>query len=207
MKYQHTTQKQYLKIFTFAFFILSFLFFISAPPVSAADWPVTLIAVPTGSCPKDNNPNAKPVDGDPYPRMVCVKGLCVPQANKDTNNPAQVSNLPCNFTMDNILQTGVNLVSLIIAIAGSLMLLFILYGGFQMVTSFGNAEGIQAGKKTLTAAFIGLIIIFGATILVRFAAGLILPNFGFPKTNGDKGAAIPHDVDKAMPKITVPDIQ
>ena len=64
--------------------------------------------------------------------------------------------------------TGINMSKFIFGITGSLMLMFIAYGGYKMFTSVGNPEGIMEGRKILTAAFIGVIIIFSAGILIPF---------------------------------------
>lgn len=46
----------------------------------------------------------------------------------------------------------------VIAAAGGLALLFIIIGGVQMLTAYGNDEKITAAKKTMTFAVIGLVI-------------------------------------------------
>jgi hypothetical protein len=43
--------------------------------------------------------------------------------------------------------------------AGALAVLFIIYGGFLMVTAGGNKDRLDSAKKTLTFAILGLIII------------------------------------------------
>jgi hypothetical protein len=46
----------------------------------------------------------------------------------------------------------------VIAAAGGLALLFIIIGGIQMLTAYGNDEKITAAKKTMTFAVVGLLI-------------------------------------------------
>ncbi|MBI4135870.1 hypothetical protein HY477_04015 [Candidatus Uhrbacteria bacterium] len=112
---------------------------------------------------------------------VCSFGVCIyGNENASAAQAAQAAAsgaLPCNYTLDDIVQTGVNFANILFGITGSLMLVFILYGGYQFFTSMGNAEHIQKAKQTLTMAFIGFIIVVGASLFVRFAGDLIGASF------------------------------
>jgi len=55
----------------------------------------------------------------------------------------------------------------IFGITGSLALLMFAVGGFWWLTAAGTAERIEKGKKTLVAAVVGIIIIFGAWVIVN----------------------------------------
>jgi hypothetical protein len=66
------------------------------------------------------------------------------------------------------LELGVNVSNWILGITGSLALLFFIYGGFLFLTSAGNEQQVTKGKTILTQAVIGIIIIFGAFIAVKF---------------------------------------
>jgi len=56
----------------------------------------------------------------------------------------------------------------IFGIVGALALLFFIYGGFTWILSQGNPEKVKKGRDIVFAAVIGLIIVFGAYILVQF---------------------------------------
>ncbi|MBI4059100.1 hypothetical protein HY404_02545 [Candidatus Microgenomates bacterium] len=56
--------------------------------------------------------------------------------------------------------------------AGLTVLLFLIFGGFQMMTSGGDPAGLKEGKDKVTHALIGFVIIFTAYWLVQ-AIGLI----------------------------------
>ena len=45
----------------------------------------------------------------------------------------------------------------VIAAAGGLAILFIIIGGVQMLTAYGNDEKITSAKKTMTYAIVGLL--------------------------------------------------
>lgn len=51
-----------------------------------------------------------------------------------------------------------SITSTIIGIAGGLALLFVIIGGIQILTAYGNDEKIAAAKKTITWALAGLVI-------------------------------------------------
>lgn len=48
--------------------------------------------------------------------------------------------------------------TLIVTIAGGLALLFMIVGGIQMLTAYGNEEKLGEAKKTITWALVGLVI-------------------------------------------------
>ncbi len=55
---------------------------------------------------------------------------------------------------------------ILLPIVGIISILFIIIGGFQFITSHGNEEQAEAGKKTLTNAIIGLVIVILSYIIV-----------------------------------------
>lgn len=57
-------------------------------------------------------------------------------------------------------------------IAGLILLLYLLWGGFMLMTSQGDAKGVEAAKTKITHAIIGFVIIFIGYWLVQLL-GLI----------------------------------
>ena len=53
-------------------------------------------------------------------------------------------------------------------IVGALALLFFIYGGFTLILSRGSTDQVKKGKDIMVAAIIGLVIVFGAYMLVKF---------------------------------------
>ncbi|HEY8108915.1 MAG TPA: pilin [Patescibacteria group bacterium] len=51
--------------------------------------------------------------------------------------------------------------------AGAIAVLFLIIGGFRYVVSTGNAEQVDAARKTILYAVLGLIVIFIAFVLTR----------------------------------------
>lgn len=69
-----------------------------------------------------------------------------------------------NQNFGGVLRTVINALLLF---AGAVAVLFLIIGGFRYVISAGNAEQVEAAKKTILYAILGLIIIFIAFFLVQ----------------------------------------
>lgn len=61
-----------------------------------------------------------------------------------------------------------NVANYLFGIVGALALLFFIYGGFTLILSRGSSEQTKKGIEIVTAAIIGLVIVFGAYMLVQF---------------------------------------
>ncbi len=51
---------------------------------------------------------------------------------------------------------------------------FVILGGFQWLTSAGDEERLSRAKRTLSGAFIGLLIVLFAWAIVHYTAGTVL---------------------------------
>jgi len=65
-------------------------------------------------------------------------------------------------------EMGINAASYLFSIIGALALLMFVYGGFTLVLSKGNPEKVKKGGEIIFTAILGLIIVFGAYVLVKF---------------------------------------
>jgi hypothetical protein len=75
------------------------------------------------------------------------------------------------------------LLGLVMPIVGVLLLVALIAGGFQYITSGGETEQAQKAKKTLTYAFFGLMVVLGAWLIIRLLeefTGLNLTTFTIP---------------------------
>lgn len=61
----------------------------------------------------------------------------------------------------------------IFAFAGIGLLIFLIMGGFKLMTSGGDPKKIEEGKHTITNAFLGFIIVFVAYWIVQIL-GIVL---------------------------------
>lgn len=60
---------------------------------------------------------------------------------------------------------------ILLYLAGMLAVVFIIYGGFKLLTSTGEPGKITAARTTIFNALIGLVIAFVASQIVGFIAG------------------------------------
>ncbi len=58
-------------------------------------------------------------------------------------------------------------ISAALSVVGSLALLIFIYGGFLWLSSPGDTKKVTQGKDTMIWAILGLVIIFGAYVIVR----------------------------------------
>src|SRR5882672_286701 len=58
-------------------------------------------------------------------------------------------------------------VDIILGFAGLIAMLYIILGGYQFITSAGNSDQAEKGRKTLTNAIIGLVIIILSFVIIR----------------------------------------
>jgi len=79
-----------------------------------------------------------------------------------------------NYTIpsDNIFYTNIgqiisDIFKYSIPIAGILMFLMIIWGGYQIMTSGGNSEGISEGKSKVVMGIVGFFLVFIAWFVVR----------------------------------------
>jgi len=75
--------------------------------------------------------------------------------NKFSNNPP----------LEGIINT---LINVLLSIAGTLAVLFLIIGGYQYMTSLGNPDQIGKAKNTITYSIIGLIIVILSYVIVKF---------------------------------------
>lgn len=65
-------------------------------------------------------------------------------------------------------------VQLMLLIAASIAVIFLMFGGYRYVIARGNEEATEAAKKTMTSAVWGLIIIVMAFAIIRIITAILL---------------------------------
>jgi hypothetical protein len=58
-------------------------------------------------------------------------------------------------------------------LAGILLLLYLLFGGFGLMTSGGDPKAVQGAKSKITNALVGFLIIFAAYWIVQLVASIL----------------------------------
>jgi len=65
------------------------------------------------------------------------------------------------------------LVPYIFGISGIILLLMVVFSGFQMITSAGDPKAMEAAQKRLTNSIVGFIIIFAAYWIVQLIGRIL----------------------------------
>ncbi len=62
----------------------------------------------------------------------------------------------------------------LLIVAASIAVIFLIIGGYRYVVSRGNEEGMEGAKKTITSSILGLVIIILAFAIVRIISAILL---------------------------------
>lgn len=85
---------------------------------------------------------------------------------------ASGGNLKLGFILSEIL-------NYLYPIAGLCLLLYLIYGGIQLLTSTGDPKKVESAKDKITGALIGFVIIVAAFWITQIIASILgLSNFG-----------------------------
>lgn len=127
--------------------------------------------------PRGPDPTAEPTE-PPSPRLPCSSGW-------DENN--QLTTDRESITSCHSIETGLgisigtdqqslikDLFGVILGISGGIALILIIYSGYQLISSQGKPESLEAAREQLTAAIIGLLFIIFSLVLLQFIGFNIL---------------------------------
>jgi hypothetical protein len=74
----------------------------------------------------------------------------------------------------NLPGTIIGIVNFVLIIVGVLALAFLVYGGFLYITSRGDETQVEAAKRVIFNAIIGIVVIGVAAALVNFVIDAVL---------------------------------
>ena len=94
--------------------------------------------------------------------------------------PQEIKDNECN--LHDLVLVVLRLINLLVSFAGFVCMIWIVWAGWQLVTSGGNEEAITKGKDTLRHAIIGFFLVVVAYILLE-AITIILGGPGFTLSN------------------------
>lgn len=104
--------------------------------------------------------------------------------------PCDVKTSECNTAIGKVSATPEGFLKLALSLgigfAGIIAFILLLYGGFQIVTSQGNAEKVQNGQAIITSAIIGLLFILASVFLLGLIGGTLI---GIPQFGQKQGSA------------------
>jgi len=61
-----------------------------------------------------------------------------------------------------------NVVTIILGLAGIVLFIMLIVGGFRYITSGGDPKSVEAARKTLTSAIGGIVLIALAFLILKF---------------------------------------
>ena len=99
-----------------------------------------------------------------FPLVSSAIGFTVPTAPGTDPVPGQTT------------ITGIILyvIQILLAVAALVAVIFLIAGGFKYITAGGNEETAESGKKTITNAIIGIVVIILAFVIIRVIANALL---------------------------------
>ena len=107
---------------------------------------------------------------------VILAGLLLPVATKALNiiPPDCLSKTAANCGLDDLAQLFINLYSIGIVYLGAIALLFLIIGGFVMLTSQGRQDRVDLGKRIIADTIIGVVVVMTAYFVINIIQTQIL---------------------------------
>ncbi len=79
------------------------------------------------------------------------------------------------ITLDDLIKgKGADAITFIVGFSALVAVILLVYSGYLFITSAGDPDKVETAQKTLTAAIIGMIVIFLANLIVRFVLENVL---------------------------------
>ncbi len=97
-----------------------------------------------------------------------------------------VEGLPQYCTVN---QIGTTIINVVLALAGSALVLFIIVGGFLLITAGGNEEQSEKGKKVMTNAVLGMVVVIMAFSIVKIITNTLTGDIGKNTSGSSSGAS------------------
>lgn len=103
--------------------------------------------------------------------VAAAGGIC-PNGTLRAGNSYTNSIAECNIENDtSLMDTVKTIINVIIGLIGLASVAFIIYGGFQYITSAGDAAKVKRAKDTILYSVIGLVVAILAFAIVNFVLG------------------------------------
>ena len=100
-----------------------------------------------------------------YLSNAILAGVVYAQSTRDINlQPPSGWEKLANITLPGIVST---VIKLILVVAALIAFIFLVIGGIKWITSGGDKEQTAKAQGTITAALIGLVIVFAAWAIIK----------------------------------------
>jgi len=100
-----------------------------------------------------------------FPTFVYANDIFANKQCKPKNNGGIIPD--CIIPKDLLGLLGI-VIEILMALVGTISVLFIIIGGFQYITSAGNYDNIRNAKNTITYAIIGLVASLMSFAVITF---------------------------------------
>jgi|GEM_PF-3109721 len=141
--------------------------------------PKPVTAKPSNAQPSNAQPsNAKPGNDDPKSKgyyllnFKCTGGPIIGTGNGDD------AEQKCNF--NDFMTLFDRIITLLLYTATILAVISFVYAGYLLLFSGGSEEALKSAKHIFTSVLVGLVLAYGAWIIVRF----VLDSLGVKKDQG-----------------------
>ncbi|HYC79938.1 MAG TPA: hypothetical protein VEC17_02835 [Candidatus Binatia bacterium] len=95
---------------------------------------------------------------------------------KNTDNPSTPGNETDPCQIKDLFVLAYVIVNYLISMAALVALIFIVWGGLQMLLARGDATRFGQAKQTIWNAILGFVLVMLSYLIVDYIAGLFLPN-------------------------------
>lgn len=105
-----------------------------------------------------------------FAAAISLSSMIIPSASAQTSIIDNESSdyQDGNYDLDDMVFVVIRASKIILGIVGSLALLMFIYGGIMFLISSGSSDKIKKAKDILVAAIIGLIIVFGSFLIIKY---------------------------------------
>jgi len=108
------------------------------------------------------------------------------------NQAASKASYPSSQASENYINTKLGLL-ITLFFVGVIFLILIIYSGIQWMTASGNEEKVEASKKRIINATIGMIVVFSAYIITTFVYNYFDAKFLTAPTGSTQQATNPNN--------------
>lgn len=106
--------------------------------------------------------------------LTQVLRFATPQVGAGTPLPTPVTiKGPAGFDINNLGELTNRIMIFLVPFSGLLLLLILIWGGYDYLMSRGAPERIKSARAKMTAAIIGFVLLVSAYIIVRFIAFIL----------------------------------
>jgi len=99
-------------------------------------------------------------------------------------NPPGQFNIPTNVSVSSVIGA---VVTLLLIAAAVIFLIYLVLGGIKWIMSEGDKAQVEAARNQITHAIFGLVIVFGAWIVISLVQGILginILNLQLPNLQG-----------------------